>query len=183
MGLLALMLLHESRRARANLRQTGELVLLEDQDRTLWNRDQIEEGLALVSDALASRQFGPYTRPSGDRGRPCRSTSAGRRPTGPRIVGLYDLLLRIDRVAGGRVEPCRGRGDARRTVRGFGADRRAFSPAAIWPTITWLTRRGPICAAGWARRRGSSRLRQASFGPAGPGTAVPRNSGSAELPD
>ena len=60
MGLLALMLLHESRRA-ARTSPAGELVLLDDQDRSLWNRDQIAEGSALVERALASRRFGPYT--------------------------------------------------------------------------------------------------------------------------
>jgi RNA polymerase sigma-70 factor (ECF subfamily) len=59
-GLLALMLLHESRRT-ARTSPTGDLVLLEDQDRALWNREQIAEGTALVERALASRQFGPYT--------------------------------------------------------------------------------------------------------------------------
>ena len=60
MGLLALMLLHESRRA-ARTSPTGELILLDDQDRSLWNRDQIAEGSALVERALSSRRFGPYT--------------------------------------------------------------------------------------------------------------------------
>ena len=59
-GLLALMLLHESRRA-ARTSPDGELVLLDDQDRSLWNRDQIAEGSALVERALSSRRFGPYT--------------------------------------------------------------------------------------------------------------------------
>src|SRR5215216_3271530 len=59
MGLLALMLLHESRRE-ARTSPTGDLVLLEDQDRSLWNREQIAEGTALVEQALASRRFGPY---------------------------------------------------------------------------------------------------------------------------
>jgi RNA polymerase sigma-70 factor (ECF subfamily) len=59
-GLLALMLLHESRRT-ARTSPAGDLVLLEDQDRALWNREQIAEGTALVERALASRQFGPYT--------------------------------------------------------------------------------------------------------------------------
>jgi RNA polymerase sigma-70 factor (ECF subfamily) len=60
MGLLALMLLHESRRA-ARSDVAGELILLDDQDRGLWNRDYIEEGKSLVQQALASRRFGPYT--------------------------------------------------------------------------------------------------------------------------
>jgi len=59
-GLLALMLLHESRRA-ARTSPEGDLVLLEDQDRSLWNREQIAEGVALVEQALSTRRFGPYT--------------------------------------------------------------------------------------------------------------------------
>jgi RNA polymerase sigma-70 factor (ECF subfamily) len=60
MGLLALMLLHESRRA-ARTSPTGELILLEKQDRSLWNREQIAEGVALLEKALKSRRFGSYT--------------------------------------------------------------------------------------------------------------------------
>jgi RNA polymerase sigma-70 factor, ECF subfamily len=60
LGLLALMLLHESRRA-ARTSPTGDIVLLDDQDRSLWDRSLIAEGKALVERALASRQFGPYT--------------------------------------------------------------------------------------------------------------------------
>ena len=59
-GLLALMLLQESRRS-ARTSATGDLVLLEDQDRSLWNRDQIAEGTALVQRALSAERFGPYT--------------------------------------------------------------------------------------------------------------------------
>src|SRR5690606_17694037 len=59
-GLLALMLLHESRRA-ARTSPEGDLILLEDQDRSLWNREQIAEGLALVQRALALPGVGPYT--------------------------------------------------------------------------------------------------------------------------
>src|ERR1700751_4753860 len=60
LGLLALMLLQESRRA-ARTSSTGELILLENQDRSLWNREQIAEGVALVERALKSRRFGAYT--------------------------------------------------------------------------------------------------------------------------
>jgi RNA polymerase sigma-70 factor (ECF subfamily) len=60
LGLLALMLLHESRRA-ARSSPTGELVLLDEQDRTLWNPAQIAEGKSLVERALSSRRIGPYT--------------------------------------------------------------------------------------------------------------------------
>src|SRR5262249_10198161 len=60
MGLVALMLLQESRRV-ARTSPTGDLVLLEDQDRSLWNQEQIVEGKSLVERALSSRRFGPYT--------------------------------------------------------------------------------------------------------------------------
>ena len=60
MGLLALMLLQESRHA-ARTSPTGELILLENQDRSLWNREQIAEGVALLEKALKSRRFGSYT--------------------------------------------------------------------------------------------------------------------------
>src|SRR5258708_19104884 len=59
-GLLSLMLLQESRRA-ARTSPAGELILLEHQDRALWNREQIAEGVGLVEKALSSRRFGPYT--------------------------------------------------------------------------------------------------------------------------
>ena len=59
-GLLALMLLHESRRA-ARSAANGDLILLDDQDRALWNRSQIAEGSVLVERAWSSRQFGLYT--------------------------------------------------------------------------------------------------------------------------
>ena len=60
LGLLALMLLHESRRA-ARADANGEIILLDDQDRGLWNREQIAEGRSLVERALASSEVGPYT--------------------------------------------------------------------------------------------------------------------------
>src|SRR5579863_59285 len=59
-GLLALMLLQESRHA-ARASASGELILLENQDRSLWNREQIAEGVGLLEKALTSRRFGPYT--------------------------------------------------------------------------------------------------------------------------
>ena len=72
-GLLALMLLNESRRA-ARTSASGDLVLLDEQDRSLWNRAQIAEGAALVAGALLSQRFGPYTAASGHcrRARRCR---------------------------------------------------------------------------------------------------------------
>jgi RNA polymerase sigma-70 factor (ECF subfamily) len=89
-GLLALMLLHESRRP-ARTSPEGDLVLLEDQDRSLWNTDLIAEGVALVEQALASRQFDSYT---------LQAAIAAVHAVAPtvaatdwsQIVGLYDLL-------------------------------------------------------------------------------------------
>jgi len=92
MGLLALMLLHESRRP-ARSSSTGELILLEDQDRSLWNRSQITEGSALVQRALASRRFGPYTLQAAISAVHAAAPSAAATDWA-QIVGLYDLLLR-----------------------------------------------------------------------------------------
>ena len=92
MGLLALMLLHESRRA-ARASPTGELVLLQDQDRALWDRALIAEGSALVERALSSRRFGPYTLQAAIAAVHAEARSAEATPWGE-IVGLYDLLLR-----------------------------------------------------------------------------------------
>ena len=94
MGLLALMLLQESRRA-ARTSPTGELVLLGDQDRSLWNRDQIAEGSALVERALASRRFGPYTLQAAIAAVHAKAPSAAATDWA-QIVGLYDVLARAD---------------------------------------------------------------------------------------
>jgi RNA polymerase sigma-70 factor (ECF subfamily) len=93
-GLLALMLLNDSRRA-ARATPSGDLVLLDDQDRSLWNRGAIAEGAALVETALRSRRFGPYTLQAAiaavhAEARDAESTDW------PQIVGLYDVLLRAD---------------------------------------------------------------------------------------
>jgi RNA polymerase sigma-70 factor (ECF subfamily) len=94
MGLLALLLLHESRRL-ARTSPEGELVLLEDQDRTLWNRDQIAEGSALVGRALSSRRFGLYTLQAAIVAVHANAPSVSATDWG-QIVGLYDVLLRVD---------------------------------------------------------------------------------------
>ena len=93
-GLLALMLLHDSRRA-ARTSSNGELVLLDDQDRSLWNRDQIDEGLQLVERALSTRRFGPY----GIQAAIAAVHAAARDAAATdweEIVGLYDLLILAD---------------------------------------------------------------------------------------
>jgi len=94
MGLLALMLLHESRRA-ARSSPDGEIILLEAQDRSLWDRARIEEGSQLVQRALTSRRFGPYS---------LQAAIAAVHAEAPdfastdwdEVVGLYDVLLRVD---------------------------------------------------------------------------------------
>jgi RNA polymerase sigma-70 factor, ECF subfamily len=91
-GLLALMLLHESRRA-TRTSPTGELVLLDDQDRSLWNRDLIDEGLSLVEQALAARPIGPYRVQAAIAAVHAGAPSAAATDWS-RIVELYDLLQR-----------------------------------------------------------------------------------------
>ena len=93
-GLLALMLLQESRRA-ARTSPEGELVLLDDQDRSLWNREQIAQGSALVEQALATRRFGPYTLQAAIAAVHANSPAADATDW-TEIAALYDLLLEID---------------------------------------------------------------------------------------
>jgi RNA polymerase sigma-70 factor (ECF subfamily) len=93
-GLLALMLLHEARRA-ARLSPAGEVILLENQDRTLWNHEQIAEGAALVRRALASRRFGPYGIQAAIAAIHAEAASPGATDWNE-VVGLYDVLLRMD---------------------------------------------------------------------------------------
>ena len=94
LGLLALLLLHEARRT-ARASPSGDLVLLDDQDRALWNRELIAEGAALVERVLRSRRFGPYT---------LQAAIAAVHAEAPdpaatdwrQIAGLYDVLVRVD---------------------------------------------------------------------------------------
>jgi len=93
-GLLALMLLHESRRG-ARETAAGDLILLDEQDRSAWNREQIAEGAALVRRALASRRFGPYTLQAAIAAVHAEAPSPEATDWG-QIVALYDVLLRAD---------------------------------------------------------------------------------------
>ena len=93
-GLLALLLLHDARRA-ARATAAGELVVLEEQDRSLWNRAAIVEGCALAEAALSQRGFGAYALQA------AIAAVHGEAPTAaatdwPQIVGLYDALLRVE---------------------------------------------------------------------------------------
>ncbi|WP_421548560.1 RNA polymerase sigma factor [Pseudomonas sp. QD4] len=92
MGLLALMLLHESRRP-ARVSVTGELVLLDEQDRRLWNAELIVEGCALVERALGTRRFGVYCLQAAIAAVHAEAPTAGQTDWA-QIVGLYDVLLR-----------------------------------------------------------------------------------------
>lgn len=92
-GLLALMLLHDSRRA-ARTDNAGELVRLDEQDRGLWDRTQIAEGSTLVQRALASRRVGPYTLQAAIVAVHAEAPSAAQTDWAE-IIGLYTLLLQI----------------------------------------------------------------------------------------
>jgi RNA polymerase sigma-70 factor (ECF subfamily) len=93
MGLLALMLLQESRRA-ARSSPAGELILLENQDRSLWNRAQIAEGVELLKKALNSRRFGPYTLQAAIAAVHAEAESVAATDW-RQIVAIYDQLVRI----------------------------------------------------------------------------------------
>ena len=92
-GLLSLMLLQESRHA-ARTSPTGELILLENQDRSLWNREQIAEGVALLEKALKSRRFGSYTLQAAIAAVHAEAESVARTDW-RQIVALYDRLVQI----------------------------------------------------------------------------------------
>src|SRR5258708_37262003 len=85
------MLLHDARRL-ARTSAEGELILLDEQDRSLWNREQIQEGLALVERALASRRFGPYTLQAAIAAVHAEAPTAAATDW-RQILGLYDVLL------------------------------------------------------------------------------------------
>lgn len=94
MGLLALMLLHESRRT-ARMSEMGDIILLEDQNRSLWNRGLIDEGKQLVEQSLVSRRFGVYTIQATISAVHADAQTAADTDWS-QIVALYDILLRTD---------------------------------------------------------------------------------------
>lgn len=91
MGLLAMMLLHESRRT-ARTSSSGELILLDEQDRSLWDADMIAEGCALIERALGMRRFGPYCLQAAISAVHAEASTAGETDW-EQIVGLYGVLL------------------------------------------------------------------------------------------
>jgi RNA polymerase sigma-70 factor, ECF subfamily len=95
MGLLALMLLQESRRT-ARTSATGDILLLEEQDRSLWNREPIAEGIELIHRSLSSQQFGSYTLQAAIAAIHAEAPNAATTDWA-QIVALYDVLMRVDR--------------------------------------------------------------------------------------
>ena len=93
LGLLALMLLHDARRAARS--SDGEVVLLDDQDRSLWDRKQIAEGVALLERALAGRRAGPYGLQAAIAALHAEAPTPAETDWAE-IVGLFDVLLRLD---------------------------------------------------------------------------------------
>jgi RNA polymerase sigma-70 factor (ECF subfamily) len=91
-ALVALMLLHDSRRE-ARLDEAGDLVVLEEQDRTLWNKEQIAEALVLVDEALSNTP-GPFALEAAISAEHCKAARADD-TNWPRIVTLYDLLFQL----------------------------------------------------------------------------------------
>ena len=94
MGLLAMMLLQDSRCA-ARTSPTGDLILLEEQDRSLWNREQIAEGVSLVERALSAPRIGPYSIQAAIAAVHAQAPSAAATDWA-QIVGLYDLLMQAE---------------------------------------------------------------------------------------
>jgi RNA polymerase sigma-70 factor, ECF subfamily len=157
-GLLALMLLQESRRA-ARTSPSGELILLENQDRALWNREQIAEGVALLEKALQqqqkSRRFGSYTLQAAIAAVHAEAESVAATDW-RQIVALYDQLLRIQPspLCGSIVQwplPC---AMVQRPVWRISTQCWGILPEnkANWPIITWRIPPVPICTAGSAGR-------------------------------
>jgi RNA polymerase sigma-70 factor, ECF subfamily len=94
LGLLALMLLNESRRA-ARASPSGDLILLEDQDRSLWDRGMISEGTALVERTLSSRRIGPYALQAAISAVHAEARTAAETDWS-QIVALYGVLMRLE---------------------------------------------------------------------------------------
>lgn len=94
LGLLALMLLHEARRA-ARVDPAGDLVLLEDQNRALWDRKQIAEAQGLIERALASKRVGPFVLQAAIAAVHSEAPSVGETDWA-QIAALYDVLYRVD---------------------------------------------------------------------------------------
>jgi RNA polymerase sigma-70 factor (ECF subfamily) len=146
MGLLALMVLHESRRP-ARMTRDGELVLLDEQDRASWDRAQIAEGTALVERALSSRRFGPFTLQAAIAAVHAEAPRAADTDW-PQIVELYNVLLRID--ASPVIQLNRAAAIAMRDgpAAGLVLIDQLLATGDL-DAYTWPIRHAPTCAAGW----------------------------------
>ncbi len=131
LGLVALMLLHDSRRS-TRLGPQGELVLLADQDRSRWDRAEIAEGLRLLDRAMARRAPGPYQLQAAIAALHARPASAGETDW-PQIAALYTAAARVHADPGDRAEPSRRGGRDGTHRRGARAHRRDRGPRALCP--------------------------------------------------
>jgi RNA polymerase sigma-70 factor (ECF subfamily) len=128
-GLLALMLLHDSRRA-ARTDPAGDLVLLEDQDRGLWDQDQIAEGCGLAERALKSRRFGPYSLQAAIAAVHAEARSF-EDTDWPQIAALYDVLVRAAPSAVVRLNRAVARGFALGPAEGLAEIEAAMAGGAL----------------------------------------------------
>jgi len=171
LGLLALMLLHESRRP-ARTSATGEVILLEDQDRAMWNRELITEGIRLVEQTLSGGRYGPYTIQAAISAVHAEAPSTAGTDW-PQIVGLYDALLRMTPSPGDRAESRGCGGDVGWLRNRVGSHRRplpARRPARV--SIRARGARRPVPPAG-SSGRGARLLRaRADADTPGPGAAI-----------
>ena len=169
-GLLALMLLHDARRD-ARFDEAGELILLEQQDRGRWNREQIAEALPLVDEAFREEP-GWYSLQAAIAAVHCRASNAGETDW-REILRLYDLLEALqpspDRVAESRG----GSGHGSRAASGTGFDRPASRRSRRVPPAAFGAR-GPAPAPGIARRSSRGLLEGAGAGYKRERTASPR---------
>lgn len=150
MGLLALMLLHESRRP-ARTSAGGELVLLDEQDRSLWDASLIAEGCALVEKSLTTRRFGPYSLQAAIAAVHAEAASADETDW-PQIVGLYEVLLGL--VPSPVIELNRAVAVAMRDGALAGLQLvDGILARGSWSTITWRTRRGASFVGDWGEWR------------------------------
>ena len=145
------MLLQESRRA-ARTSAAGELILLENQDRSLWNRSQIAEGVELVERALLSRRFGPYTLQAAIAAVHSEALVAASTDW-PQIVALYSVLARAEPSPVVELNPRGyGSGDARWAGGRAGADLMPFSCRGDLTGYHLAhSARADLCAGVWGR--------------------------------
>jgi hypothetical protein len=147
-ALLALMLLHDARRTTRTTAE-GEIVLLDEQDRSRWDAAQIREGLALAATALRSPDAGPYAIQASIAAEHARAARPGDTDWS-RIAALYDRLLALRPLAGRRAEPRRPRSRCATAPRPVSACSRRCARAA---TSTATTSSGPpkrTCCGAWA---------------------------------